>query len=91
MGDYLLEQCRRRNVTLRLDGEGDIEVEFDRAAPPHDLLVQLRAYKPDVVRLLRGFRPEESRPNAVVPAASVGAPDGGDRGGDETFRLFGRL
>ena len=44
MDDYLLEQCRRRNVALRIV-DGDIEIEFDRNRPPHDLIEQLRVHK----------------------------------------------
>ena len=48
----MLEQCRRRNVTLQIV-DGDIEIEFDRANPPHDLIEQLRVYKTEVVRSVR--------------------------------------
>jgi hypothetical protein len=87
MGAHLIEQCRRHNVTLRVDDDGDIEVEFDQIKPPHDLIVQLRFYKADVIRCLRGERLEEPSLGATQPRVSVSGPD--DNSGSEAFRLFG--
>jgi hypothetical protein len=64
IGDHLIEVCRRQNVTLRAVGDDLLEIEFDRANPPHHLIEQLRAHKLAVIRSLLGFRSEWPLPDA---------------------------
>jgi len=42
LADYLLQQCQRRGVAIKVVGD-ELEVEFDRANPQHDLINDLRA------------------------------------------------
>jgi hypothetical protein len=87
MGSYLIEACRRRGIMLQVV-DGGIEIEFDRINPPHDLIEQLRLYKVDVIRVLRGEAVEEPRRDAWRPPVSTSGLDGGGRGGTELGRLF---
>jgi hypothetical protein len=83
--DYLLEQCQRRGVAIKVVGD-DLEIEF--ANPPHDLINDLRLYKADVIRRLRGESSEElCYRDSWRPPLSTSGPDGGGRG-SELGRLF---
>ena len=87
IADYLLEQCRRRGVPIKVVGD-DLEIEFDRANPPHELISDLRVYKADVIRRLRGEPSEEPLyRDSWRPPLSTSGPDGG-HGGTELGRLF---
>jgi hypothetical protein len=88
MADYLIEVCQRRGVGIKVVGE-DLEIEFDGANPPHDLINDLRAYKADVIRRLQGEPSGKPRHrDSWRPPLSTSEPDGGGNSGAELGRLF---
>jgi hypothetical protein len=88
MADHLIEQCQRRGVAIKVVGD-DLEIEFNSANPPHDLINDLRLYKADVIRRLRGEPSEQPRyRDSWRPPLSTSEPDGGGNSGAELGRLF---